>query len=309
MIPDVELTIPFTLAIEFLLALLIYPKYIAYMRKLKLGQYIREEGPDLHNYKAGTPTAGGLVFILVAILGGLVLKIPTELKLTLVFYGFIGFLDDWVSIRKKRALGLRAWQKLALQFLFSIWIAYRVLQFRQSTIFGVHVPEWVFYVFTMLLVSGYSNATNLTDGLDGLAGWVFVTSITPFLIINRSAEDLKIVGVLLMPVLAFLVFNTRPAKIFMGDTGSLALGAYISTYALIKSQELALIFFTSIFLIETLSVILQVSSFKLRGKRIFRMAPIHHHFELIGWTEEKIVGIFSAYNLAIAMVFASFFTK
>lgn len=294
---------------EFLIGVLVFPKFIEYMKKLKLGQYIRQEGPDLHNYKEGTPTAGGIVFITLAIIGGLLLRLPLELLLTLVFYGFIGFLDDFVSIMKKRSLGLRAWQKLILQFGFSIWIAYTVLQYRDSTIFGINVPKWFFYIFTMLLISGYSNATNLTDGIDGLAGWVFVGSITPFMFFASGHMDYKAIFVIVMPLLAFLVYNTRPAKVFMGDTGSLALGAYISTYALMKGQELALLFFTSIFLIETISVILQVGSYKLRGKRIFRMAPIHHHFELLGWKEEKIVGVFTAWNIAIAIFYISLFLK
>ena len=288
---------------EFLVGLVIFPKYISYMKKLKLGQYIRQEGPDLHNYKEGTPTAGGIVFLSIALVAGIILGIPKELIFTILFYGFIGFLDDFVSIAKKRSLGLRAWQKLALQMAFSAWIAYSVLQYRQSSIFDIPVPKWLFYIFTMLLVSGYSNATNLTDGLDGLAGWVFVTSALPFLILSSSSIHSKSIIVLVMPVLAFLVYNTRPAKVFMGDTGSLVLGAYISTYALLTGNELPLIFFTTIFLLETISVMLQVGSYKLRGKRIFRMAPIHHHFELLGWKEEKIVGVFSAWNLAIALIY------
>ncbi|MGQ9856693.1 MAG: phospho-N-acetylmuramoyl-pentapeptide-transferase [Fervidobacterium sp.] len=295
--------------IEFVVGILVYPKFIDYMKKLKLGQYIRQEGPDLHNYKEGTPTAGGSVFLSIAIITSFLLGLPKELILTLIFYGFIGFLDDFVSIKKKRSLGLKAWQKLGLQMLFSIWIAYSVLQYRESTIFGIEVPKWFFYIFTMLLISGYSNATNLTDGIDGLAGWVFVTSALPFALFAKNRIELGAIFVLVMPVLAFLVYNTRPAKVFMGDTGSLALGAYISTYALMTSNELALLFFTSIFLLETVSVILQVGSYKLRNKRIFRMAPIHHHFELLGLKEEKIVGVFSAWNLAIAILYiASFLT-
>ncbi|AMW32338.1 Phospho-N-acetylmuramoyl-pentapeptide-transferase [Fervidobacterium changbaicum] len=294
---------------EFLIGLFVFPRYINYMKKLRLGQYIRQEGPDLHNYKEGTPTAGGIVFLAIALVAGIVLGVKKELLLTMLFYGFIGFLDDFVSIAKKRSLGLRAWQKLALQMLFSIWVAYTVLQYRESTVFGFSVPKWFFYIFTMFLISGYSNATNLTDGLDGLAGWVFITSATPFLMLVRNYNQAISLLILVMPLLAFLVYNTRPAKVFMGDTGSLALGAYIATYALITSNELPLIFFTSIFLLETISVILQVGSYKIRGKRIFKMAPIHHHFELLGWTEEKIVGVFSAWNLAIAITYLSFVLK
>jgi len=294
---------------EFAVAMAIYPKYISYMRKLKVGQYIREEGPNLHNYKAGTPTAGGIVFIIITIVAGLILRIPTELMITLIFYGFIGFLDDYVSIRKKRSLGLRAWQKLVLQFAFSIWVAYTILKYRPSSIFGIEVPQWLFYLFTMFLVAGYSNAVNLTDGLDGLAGSVFTTSMIPFLFLTSKFENYKMIFVIVVPLLAFLAYNSRPAKIFMGDTGSLALGAYISTYALMTENELPLLFFTTIFLLETLSVILQVGSMKLRGKRVFKMAPIHHHFELLGWPEEKIVGAFSTWNLAISIIFSMIFFK
>ncbi|MCX7653394.1 MAG: phospho-N-acetylmuramoyl-pentapeptide-transferase [Fervidobacterium sp.] len=297
------------LFLEFLAGIVIFPKFIAYMKKLKLGQYIRQEGPDLHNYKEGTPTAGGVVFITLSVLGGIFLRLPLELLLTLVFYGFIGFLDDFVSIVKKRSLGLKAWQKLFLQFGFSLWIAHTLLQHRESVIFGLPVPKWFFYIFVMLLISGYSNATNLTDGIDGLAGWVFVSSMFPFVFFARGEVDYKAIFVIIMPVLAFLAYNTRPAKVFMGDTGSLTLGAYISTYALMKGQELALIFFTPIFLFETISVILQVGSFKLRGKRIFKMAPVHHHFELLGWKEEKIVGVFTAWNIAISLFYISLFLK
>ncbi len=295
------------LALEFLISALLFPKFIKYMKKLKLGQYIRQEGPNLHNYKEGTPTAGGIVFISVAVIGALILRQPIELILTLVLYGFIGFIDDFVSIFKKRSLGLKAWQKLVLQFSFSAWIAYRLLgHYRTSTVFGLNVPEWLFYIFVMFLVSGYSNATNLTDGIDGLAGWVFVSSVIPFSILNKDIQGTMFI---VIPVLAFLLFNSRPATVFMGDTGSLALGAYISTYSLIKGQELALLFFTSIFLLETLSVILQVGSYKLRGKRVFLMAPIHHHFEMKKWTEEKIVGVFTVWNLAISLITLSFFSK
>lgn len=290
------------LALSFLIPLLIYPRYIEYMRRLKIGQFIREEGPEQHNVKAGTPTAGGLIFVPTAIVANVLLGTKPELVLTLLFYGLIGLLDDLVSIRKKRSLGLRAWQKLVLQFLFSVWIAYRILQVREPRVFGFLVPEWFFYVFTMFLVSGYSNATNLTDGLDGLAGWTFVSSSLLFMLLPVTEDETKLILALVLPLLAFLIYNTKPARIFMGDTGSLALGAYLATFALMKGWELQLIFFTTIFLVETLSVILQVGSYKLRKKRIFKMSPIHHHFELQGWAEEKVVGVFVAWNIAVGLI-------
>ncbi|APT73678.1 phospho-N-acetylmuramoyl-pentapeptide-transferase [Thermosipho melanesiensis] len=267
--------------------------YINFMRKLKLGQYIREEGPDLHNYKTGTPTAGGVVFIIVALIFG-INKMQFPLVLSLLLFGGIGFLDDISSILKKQALGLRAYQKFFLQIIFSILI---ISYSNSYTIFGTNVSKITYYIFWTFVITGASNAVNLTDGLDGLAGWVWITSILPLSISTKDFSTFFLIS----SVLAFLLFNTRPASLFMGDTGSLALGAFLSTYAMIHSVETQLIFSSSIFIVETLSVILQVISFKLFKKRIFKMSPIHHHFELLGWKEEKIVGVFSAINLIVSL--------
>ncbi|MBT1247779.1 MULTISPECIES: phospho-N-acetylmuramoyl-pentapeptide-transferase [unclassified Thermosipho (in: thermotogales)] len=268
--------------------------YIKFMRKVKLGQYIREEGPDLHNYKTGTPTAGGIIFVSIAVIFGIIYNITFPLILSLILFGFIGFLDDISSILKKQALGLRAYQKLFLQIMFSILI---ISYSTNSTIFGLNVSKMTYYAFWIFTITGASNAVNLTDGIDGLAGWVWITSIIP---LSIYAKDFSTVF-LISTVLAFLLFNTRPAKIFMGDTGSLSLGAFIATFAMLHGLEKELIFSSSIFIIETISVILQVTSFKIFKKRIFKMSPIHHHFELLGWKEEKIVGVFSAINLIIAL--------
>lgn len=291
-----------TLALSFFAPLLIYPRYIDYMRKVKIGQYIREEGPSAHGTKAGTPTAGGLVFVPAAALALAILGVRVELILATVLYASVGLVDDLLSVTRKRSLGLRAWQKLALQLAFAALIARGVLRFRAPAVLGVEVPRWFFYVFAVLLISGYSNATNLTDGLDGLAGWTFLSSAALLAIWSNDLESLKTLLSFSFPVLAFLVYNTKPARVFMGDTGSLALGAFLSTYALVRGWELQLLLFTAIFLVETLSVMAQVFSYKVWRRRVFRMTPLHHHFELGGWSEEKIVGVFVAWNVAIGLL-------
>ncbi|MDK2886995.1 MAG: phospho-N-acetylmuramoyl-pentapeptide-transferase [Thermosipho sp. (in: thermotogales)] len=282
------------LILPFLLSLISFPLYINLMKKYKLGQYIREEGPDLHNYKTGTPTAGGIIFILISIIFGLIIKAPISLLLSLILFGIIGFIDDFASIRKKNALGLKAYQKFLLQIIFSIVI----ISFSNvNTIFGFEVSKTIYYLFWIFVITGASNAVNLTDGLDGLAGWVWISSILPLAFLFKDSFSLIVVAT----VLSFLLFNTRPASIFMGDTGSLALGAFLASFAMYYNAEVQLVFSSSIFIIETLSVILQVGSYKLIKRRIFKMAPIHHHFELLGWKEEKIVGVFTAINLVISL--------
>ncbi|SHH47833.1 phospho-N-acetylmuramoyl-pentapeptide-transferase [Thermosipho atlanticus] len=280
--------------LAFVITSILFPIYIKIMRRYKLGQYIRKEGPDLHNYKTGTPTAGGILFVIISTIFGIIMRAPLVLILSLALFGIVGFIDDFASIKKKDALGLRAYQKFLLQVLFSIFI----ISFTDvKPIFGKEVSGFTFYLFWVFVIVGASNAVNLTDGLDGLAGWVWVTSILPMAFLLKDKFSLLVVAT----VLSFLLFNTRPASIFMGDTGSLALGAFLATFALYYNAETQLAFSSSIFIVETLSVILQVGSYKLFRRRIFKMSPIHHHFELIGWKEEKIVGVFSAINLVIAV--------
>ncbi|MBO8161412.1 MAG: phospho-N-acetylmuramoyl-pentapeptide-transferase [Thermosipho sp. (in: Bacteria)] len=282
--------------LSFVILGVLFPIYIKLMKKYKLGQYIREEGPDLHNYKTGTPTAGGLLFISVSVIFGLIMKASFGLILSLILFGLIGFIDDFASIRKKNALGLRAYQKLILQVIFSIIL----ISFTDvKPIFGFEVSKITYYLFWIFVITGASNAVNLTDGLDGLAGWVWITSILPMAFLAKDKFTFLVVSA----VLSFLLFNTRPASVFMGDTGSLALGAFLATFAMYKGFEVHLIFSSTIFIAETLSVILQVGSYKLFKKRLFKMSPIHHHFELLGWKEEKIVGVFAAINLVISLSF------
>ncbi|KAF2956165.1 phospho-N-acetylmuramoyl-pentapeptide-transferase [Marinitoga sp. 38H-ov] len=301
------------LIIEFIL----YPKYITWARKKQFGQYIRPEGPDLHGYKQGTPTAGGIIFIPTIVLLNTVvflfLKDPIFLYISIasLLFGIIGFFDDFSSIYKKEAMGLTPKGKLILQIAFSI-----LLYFIFSKYFSpidVYIPfvhiqynlnSYIYFILYVFLFTGFSNATNLTDGLDGLAGGTFIISaiftiLISVLLFNAS---LYLLFTIVLPISIFLIFNVKPAKVFMGDTGSLALGAILSALVTYYHIELFLIFTGFIFIVETLSVIIQVSSFKLRGKRVFLMSPIHHHFELKKWPEENITFRFIIINLILSLI-------
>ncbi|GAB6188869.1 phospho-N-acetylmuramoyl-pentapeptide-transferase [Marinitoga arctica] len=299
--------------IEFML----YPKYIEWARKKQFGQYIRPEGPDLHGYKQGTPTAGGIIFIptlsLLNFIGYLFFKeiIFVYIAVTALLFGFIGFFDDFSSILKKNAMGLTPKRKLLLQMLFSILLFFLFTNTNSThTLFipfakyTLNINSRIYFLFYIFLFTGFSNATNLTDGLDGLAGGTFVTSAIFTILIGVlffNAPIFLLFSVVL-PITIFLIFNVKPAKVFMGDTGSLALGAILTAFASYYHIELFLIFTGFIFIIETLSVIIQVSSFKLRGKRVFLMSPIHHHFELKKWPEENITFRFIIINIIISLL-------
>lgn len=286
----------------FLPCVLLYPLLIKLFKALHVGQFIREEGPDLHGYKAGTPTMGGILFAIFGATSCFIFGYHID-ALAIILFSAIGFLDDLLSVIKKRSLGLRAWQKFSLQVLSAIVL---LLLIKPSNA-GIVIPfiekrlEFgVFYwVFAILLITGLSNASNLTDGLDGLAASVFLTTAIPYwFLVGKHADSLILLSLCLM---AFLFYNIKPAKIIMGDTGSLTLGALIAVISIRTSTEMIALLCSSVFIIETLSVMIQVSSYKLFKKRVFKMSPIHHHFELIGWREERIVQIFSLVNLTISV--------
>jgi phospho-N-acetylmuramoyl-pentapeptide-transferase len=322
------------LMISFILG----PWLIERMRHIKLGQFIREEGPKSHQQKAGTPTMGGIL-INVAIL------IPTILwadiynpyiwiVLFVTFaYGAIGFVDDYRKLAKKRNLGLTAREKFSMQgavaLLAGLAVAYLpsihnnysstiTFPFIRPDILKLNLYEPVYILFIMVIIVGASNAVNLTDGLDGLAiGSTLVAAVT-YTILTYAAGNFRIAdylriawvpqtgelavfcGAMVGASLGFLWFNAHPAEIFMGDVGSLALGGAIGTLAVMIKQEILLVFVGGLFVLEALSVILQVASFKLTGRRIFKMSPLHHHFELAGWRETKVVVRF----WIIAIIFA-----
>jgi phospho-N-acetylmuramoyl-pentapeptide-transferase len=335
-----------------LIGLLIGPYVIEKLREFQIGQYIREEGPQSHQKKSGTPTMGG-VLICISIL------VPTLLwsdlsnpyvwlvMLSTLAFGAIGFADDYIKVVHRRNLGLTARAKLGLQFVVSAAVAAALVvmetrggystrlmvpfakRFRPDLVWEWmgHIPHmhWLvfvpFVVFVMIVIAGASNSVNLTDGLDGLAiGCTIIAAgaltvltyvsghvvFSDYLELQRMpmvSEVTVFCGSMVGASIGFLWYNAHPAEIFMGDVGSLALGGAIGTVAVVIKQELLLPFIGGVFILEALSVMLQVGSYKLRnGKRIFKMAPLHHHFELMGWSESKVIARF----WILALVFALF---
>lgn len=282
------------------------PFFIPELHKLKFGQSIREEGPKSHQAKSGTPTMGGIMIILGITLGTLAAAPWTPEVLLAVFimlgHFVLGFLDDYIKVVKKRNLGLKARQKLAGQILIAIVTMYVATQ-----VLGIDTDIWIpgldenvslgvlYYPLVLFVLVGTSNAVNLTDGLDGLAAGTVAIAASAFAVVSvlTGHEDLSYFCVAMAAAcLAFLRFNAHPAKVFMGDTGSLALGGALAAVGILTHTELLLVVIGFVFVCEALSVIIQVISFQTTGKRVFRMSPIHHHFELGGWSEWKVVTVF-----------------
>lgn len=307
----------YAVLVSFIVATLVGPLIIPALRWLKFGQFIRDEGPKSHQKKAGTPTMGGFIFIAAAVVSlPLLVKNPTDEAMIALYafiaFGFIGFLDDILKIAKKNNLGLRAYQKMTLLLVVSFLFAYYAYknQFIGSSIIvpfmGGTVDLGVFYIpFIILFFAATTNAVNLTDGLDGLATSVTLLVMTFFTMISMALGHYtlaKFCGVIAGALLGFLRYNAFPARVFMGDTGSLALGGAVAAVAMILKLPLIIIIVGGIYLMEALSVILQVISFKTTGKRIFKMSPIHHHFEMNGWAEPKIVSIFSIITVVLCLI-------
>ena len=303
------------LVLAFLVAIILGPLTIPMLTKLKFGQNIRKEGPQSHLKKAGTPTIGGIIFIISSLIVILIMRfnITDEAMIalySLIAFGFIGFLDDILKIIKKDNEGLKAWQKMLLLIIFSTGIAIygsvNLGTYLRIPFVNLKMPLGIMYIpFVIFYYAGVTNAVNLTDGLDGLASTVSVLVLTFFGVVAyiMNHESLSVFSfVLAGSLLGFLKYNAYPAKVFMGDTGSLAIGGAIATIALILELPLILVIVGGIYVFETISVILQVSSYKLRGKRLFKMAPIHHHFEQVGWSETKIVTIFSVITVILCFI-------
>ncbi|MGI8315028.1 phospho-N-acetylmuramoyl-pentapeptide-transferase [Halobacillus mangrovi] len=311
-----------TMALSFVITVVISPMIIPFLRRLKFGQAIREEGPQSHQKKSGTPTMGGVMIILAVIATTLIASFwfnaqSTSIHLFLVLfvligYGLLGFLDDYIKVALKRNLGLTSKQKMLGQIIIAI-VVYMIL--RQNdfpTTIGVpgttlEVELGFGYALLILfMLVGGSNAVNLTDGLDGLLAGTAAIAFGAFGILAWTGDTnidvtifaLAVVGALL----GFLVFNAHPAKVFMGDTGSLALGGAIAIIAILTKLELLLVIIGGVFVLETLSVIIQVISFKTTGKRVFKMSPLHHHYELKGWSEWRVVTTFWAVGLIFAVL-------
>ncbi|MBQ9487744.1 MAG: phospho-N-acetylmuramoyl-pentapeptide-transferase [Selenomonadaceae bacterium] len=293
-------------AIALGVVIMLGPILIPLLHKLKFGQSIRDEGPASHKVKSGTPTMGGIFLIagiVIATLFSAQFTADTFLALFIVIgHFFLGFADDYIKVVKKRNLGLRAWQKLLGQIFIAavtIYIATNYLGI-ETTIWVPFIGDTVnlgalYYVLVLLVIVGASNAVNLTDGLDGLAAGCMAIAALAYCVVAMIMlkSDLAIFcAATVGACIGFLVFNFHPAKIFMGDTGSLALGGAFAAMGILTHTELVLIVIGFVFVCEAMSVILQVISFQTTGKRIFRMSPIHHHFELGGWSEVKVVFVF-----------------
>lgn len=303
----------------FIIAIVSGPLIIPLLRQLKFGQSIRQEGPERHYAKAGTPTMGGII-ILAALIVPAVYFAGSSLEVWLALFvtlghGLLGFVDDFIKVVLKRSLGLKARQKLLGQIIMAIALCYIAINYmgRQTDLWipllGIHVDLGaLYYILIFLVLVGTTNAVNLTDGLDGLAAGTTTVAALAYAIIcmHFAKPELAIFCVALAgATLGFLRYNAHPAKIFMGDTGSLALGGALAAVSVMTKTELLLIIVGGVFVIEALSVIIQVISFKSTGRRVFLMSPIHHHFELAGWSENKVVTVFwlaGAVFSAIALV-------
>lgn len=303
------------LILGFVFALILGPITIPVLRRLKFGQNIRKEGPQSHLKKAGTPTMGGIIFILSTTIVMIIMRFkPSDEAMVALYafiaFGVIGFLDDILKIIKKDNEGLKSWQKMMLLLIFSGAIAWYGSSYLGTNIiipfFNKEVPLGILYIpFVIVYYAGTTNAVNLTDGLDGLAATVTVLVLTFFgvVAIGMRQESIAVFSFTLAGgLLGFLRYNAYPAKVFMGDTGSLALGGAVATIALVLELPLILVIVGGIYVIETISVILQVGSYKLRGKRLFKMAPIHHHFEQEGWRETKIVTVFAVITVLLCFI-------
>ena len=299
----------------FIVCALVGPVLIPYLHKLKFGQSIRECGPASHMKKSGTPTMGGLMMLAALIIALLWGQFTPHVIIALVLtvgHAVIGFIDDYIKVVMKRNLGLTAKQKFLLQFILAGAYVYFAETHIHNTELWVPFVNmtvdlgWGYYVLAFLLLVGTTNAVNLTDGLDGLVSFVSlpVTMVFAFIAYMQGMLDLCGFSLgLTGACLGFLLFNRHPAQVFMGDTGSLALGGAVAAMALLTHTELLLVLVGGIYVAEALSVIIQVTYFRFSGgKRIFRMAPLHHHFELGGWKEVKVVRVFTFVSCVLSIL-------
>lgn len=298
------------------------PFLIPFLHRIKFGQSIRGCGPESHQKKSGTPTMGGIMIIaaiLIAVIawGDLTPQVTIALVL-LLGHGIIGFIDDYIKVVMKRNLGLTAVQKFLMQFALAGAYVYYAECYIQNT--KVWIPGtqvfvdlgWGYYVLAFLLLVGTTNAVNLTDGLDGLVSCVTIPVTLTYGFIAMGQDGLSgFAYAMTGACLGFLLFNRYPAKVFMGDTGSLALGGGVAALSLLTNTELLLIILGGVYVAEAASVIIQVIYFRLSGgKRIFRMSPLHHHFELGGWRETKVVAVFTACSIGLSIIaFGLFFMR
>ncbi len=307
--------VAFAALIAFTICVCIGPFFIPFLRRLKFGQEIREIGPSWHKSKRGTPTMGGIIFIIATILVTLIFdrdkKAIMLVALSLAF-GLIGLADDFIKVVMKRNLGLTEKQKFLMQLVASVLFIYLGMRFEMFDS-KIIIPfanstldiGWFYIPLVLFIIIGGTNSVNLTDGVDGLATSITIVVSLFFTIVALAANELSVAifsGALSGALIGFLIFNIHPAKVFMGDTGSLYLGGAVCGMALILKMPVILAIVGLVYVIETLSVIIQVTSFKLTGKRVFKMSPIHHHFEMCGWSENKIVSTAVIITVILAII-------
>lgn len=309
-----ELT--YTSLISFLIVVILGPIFIPMLTKFKFGQTVRDDGPKTHLAKNGTPTMGGILMIVAILITGLTRSnIGSDMivgLISIVGFGLVGFLDDFIIIKKKRSLGLKPWQKIVLQLALALYISY--YQYTKSasaaqliipfTDAVINLGPLYIPIMTFIII-GIVNAVNLTDGLDGLASGVTLIVATFFMLFTMGIgnQDVAILAAATIGAcLGFLGFNSYPAKIFMGDTGSMALGGAVVAFSVLTNSILLIPLVGGIYFAEAISVILQVGSYKIRKKRIFKMAPIHHHFEQCGWPETRVVFVFWITTVVLAWI-------
>lgn len=312
---DFRLILP--IIISFGVSVVFCPLLIPFLKRMKFGQFVRDDGPETHLKKTGTPTMGGIIILLsISITCLFYIKDNNEI-LPVLFatlgFGLIGFLDDYIKVVMKRSMGLKAWQKLLGQILIVAIFGYYLVNYVEDATLmlipfsgGKYLDfSYLFIPMLFIVVLGTVNGSNFTDGLDGLESSVTVLITTFFTVVSIGMKSgiTPICGAVAGSLLAFLLYNVYPAKVFMGDTGSLALGGFVASAAYMLRMPLFIVLVASIYLVEVISVILQVSYFKITGgKRLFKMAPIHHHFELKGWSETRIVAVFSIITTILCLI-------
>lgn len=322
MTADLKYSLLLPIIISFVVSVVLFKFFIPWLHKLNFGQYIREEGPKAHQKKSGTPTMGGIIIIVAICVSCLIFgwaypSILPVLLMTLAF-GLVGFLDDYIKVVKKRNLGLTAIQKLAAQIVITAIFAVYIIKFSDAGTamlvpftggfedgLYIELPMWLYLISFFIIVLGTVNGTNLTDGLDGLLGSVTVSVAAFFMIAAAMAGSglHPIAAAVVGALMGYLIYNFYPARVFMGDTGSLALGGFVASIAYMLNMPIFIAIVGLIYLIEILSDILQVTYFKVtHGKRILKMAPLHHHLELSGWPETKVVILFAVCTAVLCVV-------
>jgi len=308
----IYLNLFFYFVMSFLVVAIIMPYVIPLLKKMKFGQSIREEGPKEHFKKAGTPTMGGLIILLsifaTSAIGLNFTHKSIAVLISLFLFGIIGFLDDYIKIGFKRNLGLTAKQKMFMQIIFAFIVS--IICFNISSeikipFYGYLELGYIYIIFAVVFIVGVSNSVNLTDGLDGLSSGIIsiVMMFYTYYAYKTSSIEISFISISILGAsLGFLLYNKNPAKIFMGDVGSLALGAGIATISLMLKDPIILALVGGVFLAETLSVIIQVSYYKKTKKRIFKMSPLHHHYELSGWKETKVVKVFWLVSVLLSLI-------